>query len=134
MYFAFCEERSFSGSIESCFDLKNSGKTTVFLQFTDDVSCQQNSARQIFLSSRLINRASTCCLYFFRKEIPPGRWKNWECFKEFRKLCSLAVFGEYGNKCRTPAVGMRCICWPMGIGRYQNVVYEAIDNQVNEKM
>lgn len=30
MYFAFCEERSFSGSIESCFDLKNFGKTTVF--------------------------------------------------------------------------------------------------------
>ena len=30
MYFAFCEERSFSGSIESCFDLKNSGKTMAF--------------------------------------------------------------------------------------------------------
>lgn len=30
MYFAFCEERSFSGSIESCFAPKNFGKTTVF--------------------------------------------------------------------------------------------------------
>ena len=29
MYFAFCEERSFSGSIESCFAPKNFGKTKV---------------------------------------------------------------------------------------------------------
>lgn len=41
MYFAFCEERSFSGSIESCFAPKNFGKTTVFCN-SSDVFCQEN--------------------------------------------------------------------------------------------